>query len=332
MPVEFKDYYATLEVPRTASDQDIKKSFRKLARKFHPDVAKDKKTAEEKFKEINEAYEVLSDPEKRKKYDQYGASWKEGGGFQPPPGWQSGAGRGADGAQAQEFRFGGTGFSDFFEQLFGRSARGGYGFEGRGFEADETAQPRGPARGYDIEGDILVTLEEAVRGSVRSISLQRANPRTGQTETQTFKVRIPVGVQEGQTIRVPGKGGDGVSGGAAGDLFLHVLYAAHPDFRARGPDLHYELELAPWEAVLGTTVSVPTLGGPVKVRIPASTNNGRQLRVRGHGLPKGRKGERGDLYVIVNVQLPAQLTDEERELWEKLSRVSRFNPRQPAST
>ena len=171
-----------------------------------------------------------------------------------------------------------------------------------------------------------------MRGSVRSISLQRANPRTGQTETQTFKVRIPVGVQEGQTIRVPGKGGDGVSGGAAGDLFLHVLYAAHPDFRARGPDLHYELELAPWEAVLGTTVSVPTLDGAVKVRIPASTNNGRQLRVRGHGLPKGRKGERGDLYVIVNVQLPAQLTDEERELWERLSRVSRFNPRQPAST
>ena len=145
-------------------------------------------------------------------------------------------------------------------------------------------------------------------------------------------MRIPVGVQEGQTIRVPGKGGDGASGGASGDLFLHVLYAAHPDFRAHGPDLHYELELAPWEAVLGTTVSVPTLDGAVKVRIPASTNNGRQLRVRGHGLPKGRDGERGDFYVIVNVQLPAQLTDEERELWERLSRVSRFNPRQPAST
>jgi curved DNA-binding protein len=328
MPVEFRDYYATLGVPRTASDQDIKKSFRKLAREFHPDVAKDKKTAEEKFKEINEAYEVLSDPDKRKKYDPYGSTWKEGGGYQPPPGWQDA--RGAGGAQSQEFHFGGTGFSDFFEQLFGRSGRGGFGFGGRDFEAAESAQPRRPARGYDIEGDILVTLDEAMRGSVRSISLERANPKTGQTEAQTFKVRIPVGVQEGQTIRIPGKGGDGANGGASGDLFLHVRYAAHPDFRARGPDLHYDLDLAPWEAVLGTTVSVPTLESPVKVRIPAGTNNGRQLRVRGRGLPRGRDGERGDLYVVVNVQLPPQLSDEERELWEKLGRVSRFNPRQPA--
>jgi curved DNA-binding protein len=328
MPVEFKDYYATLGVPRTASDQDIKKSFRKLAREFHPDVAKDKKTAEEKFKEINEAYEVLSDPDKRKKYDQYGSTWKEGGGYQPPPGWQGA--RSAGGAQSQEFHFGGTGFSDFFEQLFGRSGGGGFGFGGRDFEAAESAQPRGPARGYDIEGDILVTLDEAMRGSVRSISLERVNPKTGQTEAQTFKVRVPVGVKEGQTIRIPGKGGDGANGGTSGDLFLHVRYAAHPDFRARGSDLHYDLDLAPWEAVLGTTVSVPTLESPVKVRIPAGTNNGCQLRVRGRGLPRGRDGERGDLYVVVNVQLPPQLSEEERELWEKLGRVSRFNPRQPA--
>jgi curved DNA-binding protein len=328
MPVEFKDYYATLGVPRTASDQDIKKSFRKLAREFHPDVAKDKKTAEEKFKEINEAYEVLSDPDKRKKYDQYGSTWKEGGGYQPPPGWQDA--RSAGGAQSQEFHFGGTGFSDFFEQLFGRSGGGGFGFGGRDFEAAESAQPRGPARGYDIEGDILVTLDEAMRGSVRSISLERVNPKTGQTEAQTFKVRVPVGVKEGQTIRIPVKGGDGANGGTSGDLFLHVRYAAHPDFRARGSDLHYDLDLAPWEAVLGTTVSVPTLESPVKVRIPAGTNNGCQLRVRGRGLPRGRDGERGDLYVVVNVQLPPQLSDEERELWEKLGRVSRFNPRQPA--
>ena len=313
MPVEFKDYYATLGVPRTASDQDIKKSFRKLAREFHPDVAKDKKTAEEKFKEINEAYEVLSDPDKRKKYDQYGSTWKEGGGYQPPPGWQDA--RSAGGAQSQEFHFGGTGFSDFFEQLFGRSGGGGFGFGGRDFEAAESAQPRGPARGYDIEGDILVTLDEAMRGSVRSISLERVNPKTGQTEAQTFKVRVPVGVKEGQTIRIPGKGGDGANGGTSGDLFLHVRYAAHPDFRARGSDLHYDLDLAPWEAVLGTTVSVPTLESPVKVRIPAGTNNGCQLRVRGRGLPRGRDGERGDLYVVVNVQLPPQLSDEERELW-----------------
>jgi curved DNA-binding protein len=165
---------------------------------------------------------------------------------------------------------------------------------------------------------------------VRSISLERVNPKTGQTEAQTFKVRVPVGVKEGQTIRIPGKGGDGANGGTSGDLFLHVRYAAHPDFRARGSDLHCDLDLAPWEAVLGTTVSVPTLESPVKVRIPAGTNNGCQLRVRGRGLPRGRDGERGDLYVVVNVQLPPQLSDEERELWEKLGRVSRFNPRQPA--
>jgi len=325
MPVEFKDYYATLGVPRTASDQDIKKAFRKLARKFHPDVAKDKKAAEEKFKEINEAYEVLSDPDKRKKYDQFGANWKNGGGGQSPPGGDE---RSADGAQSQEFRFGGTGFSDFFEQLFGRSGRGGFGFSGRDFEADESGHARGLARGHDIEGDILVTLDEVMRASVRSISLQRVNPKTGQTETQTFKVRIPVGVQEGQTIRVPGKGGDGANGGEAGDLFLHVRFAAHPDFRPHGADLHYGLDLAPWEAVLGTTVSVPTLDKPVKVRVPAGTNNGQQLRVRGRGLPKGRDGERGDLYVVVNVQLPSKLSQDERELWEKLSHVSHFNPRQ----
>jgi curved DNA-binding protein len=322
MPVEFKDYYATLEVPRTASDLEIKKSFRKLARTFHPDVAKNKKTAEEKFKEINEAYEVLSDPEKRKKYDQFGADWKSGGASQAPPGGQGWAGA----AQGQEFHFGGTGFSDFFERLFGRGSRGGPGFESRG-----PAESAGPMRGYDIEGDILVTLEEVMRGSVRSISLQRANPGNGRSETQTFKVRIPVGVQEGQTIRVAGKGGEGSDGGAPGDLFLHVLYAAHPDFRARGPDLYYELELAPWEAVLGTTVGVPSLDGSVKVRIPAGTNNGQQLRVRGHGLAKGGNGERGDLYVIVDVQLPAHLTAEEREMWERLGRVSRFNPRQAAA-
>lgn len=320
MPVEFKDYYATLGVPRTAGEQDIKKAFRKLAREFHPDVAKDKKRAEEKFKEINEAYEVLSDPDKRKKYDQFGANWKDGGRGQPPPG-STGA---AEAGGGQEFHFSGTGFSDFFEQLFGRRGRGG-------FEGAASAGGGGPARGHDIEGDIMVDLDEVMRGSVRTISLERPNPRTGQAETQTFKVRIPVGVQEGQTIRVPGKGGDGAEGGNAGDLYLHVLYAAHPDFRARGADLHYGLDVAPWEAVLGTTVNVPTMDGAVKVRIPAGTNNAQQLRVRGRGLPRGKDGERGDLYVLVEVQLPTEPSGEERELWEKLSRVSRFHPRQPAT-
>jgi curved DNA-binding protein len=322
MPVEFKDYYAALGVSRGASDEEIKKAFRKLARQHHPDVAKNKKAAEEKFKEINEAYEVLSDPEKRKKYDQYGANWKQGAaGFEPPPAWER-AGRTAGGARAQEFHFGGTGFSDFFEQLFGRRGRSGFDFGGNGFDTEDFQQ----TRGQDIEGDILVTLDEVMHGSIRDISLQRANPRTGRSETFTFKVRIPRGVRDGQTIRVPGKGGDG-AGGNAGDLFLHVRYATHPDFRARGADLYYDLNLAPWDAALGTTVKVPSPDGLVTVRIPPGTNNGRKLRIRGRGLPKSSTGsERGDLYVVVNVQIPSLLTAEERAAWEKLKLVSRFNP------
>lgn len=330
MPVEFKDYYATLGVARDASDADIKKAFRKLARQYHPDVAENKKAAEEKFKEINEAYEVLSDPQKREKYDQLGSRWKEGAGFEPPPGWQSYGGRGtrpAGTSGGEEFHFGGTGFSDFFEQFFGGGSRFAFGENGFG-SSEEFRHARVPMRGDDIEGDILVTLDEAMRGSVRSISLQRTNPRTGQTEAHSFKVRIPAGVQEGQTIRVTGKGGEGASGGASGDLYLRVRFAAHPDFHVRGANLYHNLDLAPWEAVLGTTVSVPTLDGRVNVRIPPGTNNGQQFRVRLRGLPKGQNGQRGDLFVVVNVQLPQQISEEEHKLWEQLSKVSRFNPRQ----
>jgi curved DNA-binding protein len=290
-------------------------------------VAKDKKNAEEKFKVINEAYEVLSDPEKRKKYDKLGARWKEGD-FQPPPEWHGEAMDG-NGTRGPEYHFGGTGFSDFFEQYFGGGGRS-RDFEemfrgGRNAQAgQEFAMP-----GSDIEGDILVTLDEVMKGSTRTVSLQRVNPKTGQLETDTIKVHIPPGVQEGQAIRVRGKGGQGMGGGGAGDLYLRVRIAAHPDFRARHADLYYDLEIAPWEGVLGASVNVPALsGGHVKLRIPPGTNNGRQFRVRGQGLPKGRSGERGDLYAVVNVQLPSDVTTEERDLWEKLSRVSRFNPRQ----
>jgi curved DNA-binding protein len=328
MPVDYKDYYASLGVPREATSEDIKKAFRKLARQYHPDVAKDKKTAEEKFKEINEAYEVLSDPQKRQKYDELGANWKQGAGFRPPPGWQESESR-RDGTQANEFHFDGTGFSDFFERFFGRGGRFGSGVGEEAFDTGQFRQPGGPTRGGDIEGDILVTLDEAIKGSVRSLSLQQTNPSTGQAETHTFKVRIPAGVREGQAIRVPGKGEAGVGGGATGDLYLRVRLAAHPDFRVRGADLYHDLDLAPWEAVLGTTVSVPTLDGHVSLRIPPGTNNGQQLRVRGQGLPTGQASGRGDLYVIVNIQLPRQLNDEERTHWETLKRVSRFNPRQP---
>jgi len=343
MAVKFKDYYEILGVARTATDEEIKKAFRKLARKYHPDVAKDKKEAETKFKEINEAYEVLGDPEKRKKYDELGANWKSGADFRPPPGWEQfaggfnrGGGRGQDGDF--EFHFGGTGFSDFFEQLFGSTGRGRGGF-GRGFEQQE------PDRGEDLEGDIMVTLEEATRGSVRTISVNRAVPcdqcggtgiigqklcpkcgGSGQVaRTEQFQVRIPPGVSEGQRLRVPGRG-QASGRGKAGDLFLRVKFAKHPDFRFEDRDLIYEAHLAPWEAVLGTQLSVPTPQERVNIKIPAGTQNGRRLRVRGHGMPQ-RDGTRGDLYVEVRVEVPEKVSDKERALWEQLARDSQFDPR-----
>ncbi len=182
-------------------------------------------------------------------------------------------------------------------------------------------------RGSDFESDIMVTLEEAVTGSERTVSLQRVDRRTGEARTQTLKVRIPPGVHEGQAIRVAGMGEDGIGGGASGDLYLRVRLAAHPEFRVRGSDLYYGLDLAPWEAVLGSRVIVPTLKGQVSVRVPAGTNQGRQLRIAGRGLPIGRTGNQGDLYVVINIELPPKVTDQERELWEKLSQISDFNPR-----
>jgi len=333
MPVEFKDYYAILGVPENASEEEIKKAFRKLARQYHPDVATDKKAAEEKFKEINEAYEVLSDPEKRRRYDALRAyGGRAGEPFTTPPGWESRGWTSPDGTSHFEFHFGGTGFSDFFERYFGGGRFHGFepwmeeelGAAGEGF-ADRMFS----RRGADIEGDILVTLDEVFHGSVRTVTLPRVNPRTGQTETHTFKVRIPPGVQEGQRIRVPGKGGEGQAGGPPGDLYLRVRLAAHPDFRVRGADLYYDLALAPWEAVLGCQVAIPLPDGSVTIRVPPGSGSGRQLRVRGRGLPKGSSGERGDLYAVIHVQVPdpATLTPEERRLWERLRDISRFQPR-----
>jgi curved DNA-binding protein len=305
MPAKFQDYYDTLEVARDASAADIKKAFRKLARKYHPDVAKDKKRAEEKFKAINEANEVLSDPEKRKKYDLLGADWEHA---QPPRGHAAGAER--------EFNFGGTGFSDFFEKYFSGGSRFG------------TPSPQ-QRRGNDIEGDILVTLEEVMHGDVRPISLQTQHPRTGQMESRSFQVRIPPGVLEGKRIRITGQGEPGSEGAPAGDLYLHVRHAAHPDFHAEGPDLYYDLDLTPWDAVLGAELSVPTLDGPIKLRIPPSSENGQLLRVRGRGFPKGKSGERGDFYATLNLSLPKKSSAEELALWEELRRLSSINPRSP---
>lgn len=322
MPVEFKDYYQILGVPRTASDEEIRKAFRKLARRYHPDIAKDKAIAEEKFKEINEAYEVLGDPVKRKKYDDLGANWNQG--FRPHPGRQQRGGMRREG-EPFEFHFGGTGFSDFFEQFFSsRGERFGFGpsMDGRGMGGRQAFTERG----NDIEGDILVSLDEALRGSVRSVSLQRVDPTAGPPDIHTFRVRIPPGVREGQLIRVAGKGEPGAGGGQPGDLYLRVRLAKHPDFRVRGNDLYYDLDVAPWEAVLGATVRVPTLEGPVSLRVPGGTTNGQQLRVRGHGLPAGG-GTRGDLYALIHIQVPAKVSEEEKSLWEQLAQRSTFDPR-----
>jgi curved DNA-binding protein len=329
MSVQYKDYYEILGVSRTASDAEIKKSFRKLAREYHPDVAKDKKKAEEKFKEINEAYEVLSDPANRKKYDELGANWKSGADFRPPPGWEGftggqtfRGGRSGAGAPEYEFQFGGTGFSDFFEQLFGSRMRGrpaGFGRTTAGFDADEATE-----RGRDIEGDILVTLEEAMRGSVRTVNVRHQVGRT--IKTETHQVKIPPGVTEGQKLRVAGRGEAGSGGGAAGDLYLRVRLAKHPDFEVEDHNLIYEADLAPWEAVLGANLSVPALDGRVSIKIPAGTQSGQKLRVRGRGLPS-RNGARGDLIIVARIAVPAKVSDAEKKLWEQLARESRFNPR-----
>jgi len=319
MAATFRDYYQTLGVERSATADEIKKAFRKLARLHHPDVAKDKKAGEIKFKEINEAYEVLSDPTKRKKYDELGEHWNAQGG--PPPGYeyaQTGPAGGRD------FHFEGTGFSDFFEQFFGAGG-GGRGFGG--FPPGGGRAGRGPMQGEDIEGDISVTLEEAMHGAIREISLRSTDPHTGRARTESFKVRIPKGALEGQVIRVPGKGSAGSGGGEAGHLFLRVRLASHPEFRASGADLYHDLPLAPWEAVLGTTVRVPGLDGELDLKIPPGTNNGQRLRLRGRGLPKPKSTERGDLYVVAEIEVPKQISAEERALWEKLGSTSSFHPR-----
>jgi curved DNA-binding protein len=332
MPVEFKDYYKTLGVPREATDADIKRAFRKLARQYHPDIAKDKKTAEEKFKEINEAYEVLSDENKRRKYDELGSRWQEyesagtgapGGGY--PRAWRTPEG-------AQEFHFGGTtGFSDFFEQFFGSRAGGGGGFEDLFGQAGPSTRQRwrpGMARGgADNEADLLVTLEETIRGAERTIQLQRIDPQTEESTTETIKVRIPAGVRDGQRLRIAGRGEPGHGGASAGDLYLRVRLAAHPDFRVHGDDLYSDLVLAPWEAVLGATIEVSAPGGQhVRVRVPPRTRSGTQLRLRGHGLPRADGGH-GDLYVVVDIDVPENITPDEQALWEKLAHDSRFSPR-----
>jgi curved DNA-binding protein len=342
MAVKFKDYYEVLGVSRTAGDDEIKKAYRKLARKHHPDVNPGDKSAEERFKELNEAYEVLSDPEKRKHYDQLGANWKAGSDFTPPPGWEG------QNVNINDFAdmFGGTssgggpaGFSDFFEQIFGgrRGARAG----GQGFAM----------RGQDVEAEIPLTLEEAHRGTTRSISLQVTEPcpeckglghigdRLCPTcrgagairKPRTLEVTIPAGVRDGSVIRLAGQGEPGTGGAPGGDLFLHVRLEPHLVFSLVGEDdVQAEVPVTPWEPALGAKVSVPTLDGPVDMTIPAGTQGGQRLRLRGQGLAK-RRGGRGDQYVKLKIVVPTKLTPSEKELFERLAAESRFTPRDGSS-
>jgi len=303
--MQFKDYYQILGVAKGAGQDEIKSAFRKLARKHHPDVAKpeDRESAEARFKEINEAYEVLGDPEKRQKYDTLGADWDRP---QPPPGWRQRAGGGFPQGEDFEFNVGGTGFSDFFEAFFGSGGRHANPFS--------SGRAAGSRQGVDVEADLMVTLEEALHGARRKISLQR-----GGGEVQSYEITIPAGVRAGQRIRLAGQGEAGMRGGAAGDLYLNVRLAPHPEFRLEGADLVHELEVPPWKAALGTEARVPTMEGNARLKIPAGSQPGQRFRLRGRGMPKGG-GERGDLYVVLTLEIPRSLTPKQRELWEALSR------------
>ncbi len=316
MPAEYKDYYKTLGVSKTADGPAIKKAFRKLARIHHPDVAKDKSTAEERFKDINEAYEVLSSPEKRKQYDHLGANWDQPSSRAP---YRSNQG---SHSPSSEFQFEGTGFSDFFEQYFsGNSGRPSSQFPRNMGPRSKTA-----VRGQDIEGDLMVTLEEAYQGSTRTISLTTTNPTSGTSSTDEIQVRIPPGIGEGQRLRVPSQGGTGVNGGADGDLYLRIRIAADPDFSVTGHDLFRELYLTPWEATLGTTLPLNLPGNrTVQLKIPAGTSSGTQLRLAGYGLP--RKDKPGDLFVEIEIHSPPTVSAEEATLWENIRESSSFNPR-----
>lgn len=299
--MEYKDYYKVLGVERTATAADIKRAYRKLAREFHPDKNKSK-GAEDRFKEINEANEVLGDPGKRKLYDQLGANWKAGQNFTPPPGWRGfpggagpGAGRRGAGPQAG---FGGD-FSDFFSTLFGSAGNGGFGGFGGGFEGQQ-----------DMRARVTVTLEDSYEGAQKTLNLG---------DGRTLNVRIPRGITAGQTIRLAEQGQRG------GDLFLEVEFAPHPRFKVDGRDVSTTVNVSPWEAALGGKVPVPTLGGTVELSVPPGTQSGRKMRLKGRGLPGKNPG---DQFVIFNIVVPAAEDAQEREVYQQMAqRFAGFDPR-----
>jgi curved DNA-binding protein len=306
MAVTFRDYYETLGLSRQATDEQIRNAYRKLARKHHPDVNPGNKEAEEKFKEINEAYSVLSDPQKRKQYDELGQNWKAGADFKPPPDW------GRDVRVEFGDRGGFGDFSEFFESVFG-GARRGAGTRGAGF----------PTRGRDLEAQLRIPLEEAYRGTTRTVTLRGPDGKQ-----KSIRVNIPAGVSDGELIHIPNEGAAGSRGAPPGDLFVSVRLEPHPLFKVLDDgNLEMNLPVAPWEAALGARVRVPTLDGPVELTIPPNTQNGQRLRLRGQGMAR-RGGGRGDLYTRIQIVNPQSLSPTERELFQRLASESRFDPRQ----
>lgn len=339
MAVKFRDYYDVLGVQRNATEDDIKKAYRKLARKHHPDVNPGDKSAEEKFKELNEAYEVLSDPEKRQRFDQLGANWKTGADFTPPPGWEGGGGRVEYGDLSDLFSHGRApgGFSDFFETLFGGHRAAAGHRAGAGFAM----------RGQDVEAEISLTVEDVHKGVTRTITFNVTEAchecggmgeiagRTcsacrgagAQVRPKSLDVNVPAGLRDGSTIRLAGQGEPGASGGPPGDLFLHVKLRPHPLYTVIGEDdVQIDLPIAPWEAALGAKISVPALDGPVEMKVPAGAQGGQRLRLRGQGMLR-RRGGRGDQYVKLKIVVPPSMSPAEKELFERLAAESRFNAR-----
>ncbi len=311
--MDYKDYYKVMGVERGASQDEIKRGYRKLARKYHPDVSKES-DAELHFKELGEAYAVLKDPEKRAAYDELGADWKAGQEFRPPPNWGSGfefSASGFDGAGAGAY-------SDFFEQLFGH---------GMGSQNGDRTTHHFHARGEDHHAKVLVDLEDAYSGATRTISLRAPElDASGQviTKDRTLNVKIPKGVMQGQKIRLTGQGSPGHGGGKAGDLYLEIEFRPHQFYRPDGRDIYLGLPVTPWEAALGATVKVPTPIGPVDLKIPAGTSNGKKLRLKGRGIPGSPPG---DFYVTTEVTLPPAKSDTDKEIYKKMQQEMPYNPR-----
>lgn len=319
--MEYKDYYQLMGVERNASQDEIKRAYRKLARKYHPDVSKEA-DAEERFKELGEAYEVLKDPEKRTAYDELGANWKGGQDFQPPPGWDQGF----------EFQGGGftegdaSQFSDFFETLFG-SGFASAGHSGRGQPGASYSGGGFATRGEDTHAKVMIDLDDAYQGAARSITLRHSelgDDGRPTVKSRTLKVNIPKGVRQGQHIRLSGQGGPGYGGGPAGDLYLEIGFNDHPFYRVEGRDVYLDLPITPWEAALGATVAVPTPGGEVELKIPAESASGRKMRLKARGIPGSPEG---DLYVQLRVVVPPADSDEARALYQQMAQKMAFNPR-----